>query len=206
MPLAKANVSVPFIPTGEIRRVTPQYLLTNAQVLALDEHRRGDLRLELHIRGFLPQASGYPGATDVVEPIAVAESRWGQQLRALGRTLGVEMLIPFPSDDGPHRGIADHLREAQRLLAGDEINPAILSIRQALEAIKLNSGWSQPPSNNSGRNDRTAEQRWAVIQTALHHQASGAMHGDGGTEDHTYTRSEAEALIALTAALLTVVP
>jgi hypothetical protein len=35
-PLAWANVSVAFNPTGEVRRPTLQYLITNAQLLALD--------------------------------------------------------------------------------------------------------------------------------------------------------------------------
>jgi len=37
-------------------------------------------------------------------------------------------------------------------------------------------------------------------------QASGAMHVDRGTKDHKYTRAEVEVLIAMTAALLCVMP
>lgn len=46
VPLASANVSVPFNPAGEVRRPTLQYLITNAQLLALEQRRTGDLRLE----------------------------------------------------------------------------------------------------------------------------------------------------------------
>ncbi len=205
VPLAAANMSVPFATTDGICRATPQYLITNAQLLALDQYRTGDLRLELHIRGFLPQASGYPGGSEVVEHIAVAESRWRQQLAGLGRTLGVEMLIPFPSGDEPRQAVANLLREAQRLLGGNEIDSAILQIRKALEEIKLMSGWKWPP-NSTDKNDRTADQRWAVIRGALEHQASGAMHGDRGTKDHTYSRVETETLIGMTAVLLSAVP
>lgn len=95
-PLASANVSVPFNPEGEVRLPTLQYLITNAQLLALEQRRTGDLRLEVQIRGFLPQAaSGFPGAPEVTEYISIAESRWRQQLAGLGRTLGAEMLIAF---------------------------------------------------------------------------------------------------------------
>jgi hypothetical protein len=75
------------------------YLITNAQLLALEQQRTGDLRLELQVDGFLPQAlSAFPGASQVTEHITVVESRWRQQLANLGRTLGVEMLVPFPDD------------------------------------------------------------------------------------------------------------
>ncbi len=102
IPLAFADVSVPFNPDGEVRRPTLYYLITNAQLLALEQRRNGDLRLELQVNGILPQAtSGFPGATQVTEYISIAESRWRQQLAGLGRTLGAEMLIPFPDDDEP---------------------------------------------------------------------------------------------------------
>jgi hypothetical protein len=115
VPLASTNASVPFNPEGEVRMPTLQYLITNAQLLALEQRRVGNLRLELQVRGFLPQAAtGFPGAPEVTEYTSIAESSWRQQLAGLGRTLGAEMLIAFP--DEPRRRVADFLREAQRLL------------------------------------------------------------------------------------------
>ncbi|MFH9355366.1 hypothetical protein [Kitasatospora sp. NPDC017646] len=46
------------------------------------------------------------------------------------------------------------------------------------------------------------DERWALVRSALEDQASGAMHTDPSTKDHTYTHAEAEVLIAATAALL----
>jgi hypothetical protein len=199
-PLASANVSVPFNPAGEVRLPTLTFLITSAQLLALEQRRTGDLRLELQVRGVLPQAaSGFPGAPEVTEYITIAESRWRQQLAGLGRTLGAEMLIPFPDDDPPRRAVADFLREAQRLLGGSEIEAAMLQVRKALETIKLTSGWAWPGRKDKG--ERTVDERSAVED-----QASGAMHVDPGTRDHAYTRAEAETLIAMTAALLPVMP
>lgn len=51
VPLASASVSVPFNPEGEVRRPVLQYLITNAQLLALEQRRTGDLRLELQVPG-----------------------------------------------------------------------------------------------------------------------------------------------------------
>lgn len=203
-PLASANVSVAFKPTGEVRRPTVQYLITNAQLHALEQQRVGDLRLELQVSGYLPRASGYPGSSDITEYISIAESRWRQQLAGLGRTLGVEMMVPFPADDEPRRDVADYLREAQRLLGGNEIDSAMAQVRKALETIKTVCGWNWP--GKKPREERTSDERWAFIRAALEDQASGALHVDAGTKDHVYSRTEVETLIGMTAALLGVVP
>jgi hypothetical protein len=206
VPLASANVSVPFNPSGEIRRPVLLFLVTNAQVQALEKQRNGDLRLELQVNAVLPQASsGFPGATHVTEHITIAESRWRQQLAGLGRTLGAEMLIAFPDDDEVRLAVSGFLREAQRLLGGNEIDAAMLQVRKALETIKNTGSWPWPP----GKKDKgqiTAGERWAVIRAAAEDQASGAMHVDPGTKDYTYSRIEVETLIAITAALLNVLP
>jgi hypothetical protein len=200
-PLGFMNISVPFNPAGEVRRPTLYYLITNAQLLAMDERRSGDLRLELQVNGILPQAaSGFPGATQVTEHIAIAESRWRQQLAGLGRTLGAEMLIPFPDDNTSLKAVGDFLRESQRQLASNEIDAAMLQVRKALETVKNTSSWKCPGKKDKGQ--LTASERWALIRAALEDQASGAMHVDPGTRDHKYTRAEVEALIAMTAALV----
>jgi hypothetical protein len=161
--------------------------------------------LELEIRGFLPQArSGFPGGPEVTEHISIAESRWRQQLAGLGRTLGVEMMIPFPADDEPRRAVADFLREAQRLLGGNEIDSAMMQVRKALETVKSTSGWNWPGKKE--KDQRTAAERWACIRSSLEDQASGALHIDAGTKDYIYSRAEAETLIGMTTALLGIVP
>ncbi|WP_410634310.1 hypothetical protein [Amycolatopsis sp. cmx-4-83] len=204
-PVGSATASVPFKPVGEIRREELRYLVTNAQLLAMEQSRMGDLRLQLQVRGVLPQASGFPGAPEATEHIGIAESRWRQQLAGLGRTLGVDMLIPFPADDEPRREVADLLREAQRLLGGNEIDSAMLQVRKALETITPLSGWNWPGQRKDKR-ERTADERWAWIRAAMEDQASGALHVDAGTKDYSYSRTEVETLIGMTAALLQIVP
>ena len=46
----------------------------------------------------------------------------------------------------------------------------------------------------------------ALIRPAMEGRASGAMHVDPGTKDCKDTRAEVETLIAMTAALLCIVP
>jgi hypothetical protein len=161
--------------------------------------------LELRIRGYLPGVNGYPGSSDVTLNIRIAESTWRQQLAGLGRLLGVDMVIPFPGDDDPLREAVEHLREAQRQLSGNEIKSAMLHVRQALETVKNLSAWTLPGAKKE-KGQVTANERWARIRMAIEDQASGAMHVDPGTKDYLYSKSEAEVLIAMTAALLRIVP
>ncbi|MFJ6384723.1 hypothetical protein ACIQI7_32535 [Kitasatospora sp. NPDC092039] len=203
--LGSASRALAFVPDTGLERPTLRFLLTGAQILALEQHRSGDLRLELEVRAVLPQATGHPGSSQATVRISVAESRWRQQLAALGRNLGVEMTIPFPEDDGPGRGAADFLREAQRLLGAGEIDPAMLMVRKALETIEKITGWNRPGSKKD-KGQITADERWALIRCALEDQASGAMHVDPGTRDYRYSRTEVESLIAMAAALLRLLP
>ena len=153
IPLAFADVSVPFNPDGEVRRPTLYYLITNAQLLALEQRRNGDLRLELQVNGILPQAtSGFPGATQVTEYISIAESRWRQQLAGLGRTLGAEMLIPFPDDDEPRLHWLSHRT----------LPPLHLPYRSSAGRI---TAACQHPVNVCGQ--RTSAQGQTVITTTL---------------------------------------
>jgi hypothetical protein len=203
--LAVLTTHVAFKPSGETRRPILQFIVSNAQLLALEQQRVGDLRLELVVSGYLPGASGgFPGCPEARLHISLPESKWRQQLANLGRTLGVEMTIPFPPDDDPRRVVADFLREAQRQLGGNEIDSAMLQVRKALEKIREICGWDSPGKKD--KNQRTAGERWAFIRASLEDQASGAMHTDAGTKDHAYSRHEVEALIAMTAGLLTIVP
>jgi hypothetical protein len=80
----------------------------------------------------------------------------------------------------------------------------MLQVRKGLETIRKTSGWNWPGRKDKG--EVTVDERWALIRAAMEDQASGAMHVDPGTKDHDYTRTEVETLIAMTAALLRVVP
>ncbi|WP_042401997.1 hypothetical protein [Streptacidiphilus carbonis] len=199
---------------GPFERLNLRFLLTGAQLLALEAQRVGDLALELEVRGFLPgipdtkgfgSGPGYPGTTHAIEYISVAESRWRSQLQGLGRSLGVEMTIPFPLGEGPQQVAADALREAQRRLGGNDVDGAILEVRRALEEVGDASGWPWP-ANSKAKDQLTAAERWSKVRSALEHQASGALHRDSGTKGCAYSRTEAEVLIAQTAALLRLLP
>ena len=206
--LGSATYNLSFIP-GHVARATLRYLLTNAQLLALEQHRPGDLQLQLDVDATLPQAPAdlYPGAHNGVLYTGIAESRWRTQLVGLGKSLAVEMAIPFPAEDDPRQEAVTLLRAAQRQLGRGpgEIDNAILEVCQALEYIEHNSGWKWSGMSKD-KKQRLQDERWAWIRSALDDQASGAVHNDAVTKTFSYTRDDAEVLIAMTAALLRLVP
>ncbi|MEU6987312.1 hypothetical protein ABZ946_28420 [Streptomyces sp. NPDC046324] len=203
--LAASNATLAFRPDQRTdHRFT--YTLTNAQLRALEENRSGDLRLEIAVRAVLPQAAAglYPGSSDIRLYLTVAESRWKQQLEGLGPSLAVEMLVPFPAADEPRREAVQYLLSAQSRVRNTDIDGALLDVRRTLEYIRENSGWPQPSSKKQP-DQLTKEERWAATGKALERQASGALHKDAVTKTFTYTREEAETMIAATAALLRLV-
>src|SRR2546429_2876192 len=72
--MAKASTAVTY-PHGRMERPTLRFPLTNAQLIAMEQARLGDLRLELEVDATAPQASGYPGCAPINEHITVPESR-----------------------------------------------------------------------------------------------------------------------------------
>jgi hypothetical protein len=133
----------------------------------------------------------------------------GQRRDGLKHLVGELALVLDPrslqvvlGDELPRRAAAGFLREAQRLLGGSEIDSAMLQVRKALETIKNTASWNWPGKKD--KIERTADERWALIRSAMEDQASGAMHVDPGTRNYKYTRTEVETLIAMTAALLSV--
>ncbi|MFJ4873357.1 hypothetical protein [Streptomyces sp. NPDC088757] len=197
--LGSAAVTVPFEP-GAVEQPHLQYVLPNTLVRALEERRRGALRLELNVRAVLPQASVHPGCPDVRLRLEIAERHWLRELEGLGRSLGVEMLVPFPAGDRPGGKAADHLLQAQRQLREDDIDGALLSARHALEYIERNSGWGRP--GKKPKRERNVGERWAVIRRALEEQTAVDPRQGGADKAFTHTRADAETVITLTAALV----
>ncbi|MFE8937934.1 hypothetical protein ACFYNX_10610 [Streptomyces sp. NPDC007872] len=197
--LGSAAVTVPFEP-GAVEQPRLQYVLPNTLVRALEERRRGSLHLELHIRAVLPQASVHPGCPDLRLRLDVAEGHWLEQLEGLGRSLGVEMLLPFPAPGRPGHKAADHLLEAQRRLRQDDIDGALSHARHALDHIDRNSGWGRP--GKKPKRERDVSERWSVIRKAIQEQTTVlGPQRESADEAFTHTRADVETVITLTAAL-----
>ncbi|MFH9943690.1 MULTISPECIES: hypothetical protein [Streptomyces] len=125
-PVGRVTEMLPFTPEIGVDRPVLNFLITSAQLHAINEARDGDLRMELDVTGTLPQAPGYPGSSTEVLRFSVAKSRWIDQITALGPSVAFEMQVPFPLQDDPRAEPARHLRAAQRRLLDDDIDGALL--------------------------------------------------------------------------------
>lgn len=98
------------------------------------------------------------------------------------------------------------LRAAQRQPGGgpDEIDSAIMKVRQAFEYMATTADGAWPGGKD--KKQRSKDERWTWIRAALEVQASGAVHTDSVTKSFTYTREVAEVLIAMAGAMLRLVP
>lgn len=122
-------------------------------------------------------------------------------MEGIGRSLTFQMAIPFPVGDELREEAVGYLHDAQRRLRSNDVDGAMLEGRRALEFLRTSSGWGWP-ENKKPKEERTADERWSLVRSALEEQAGGALHKDAGTKGHVYSRIEAETLIAATTALL----
>ncbi|MEU6335591.1 hypothetical protein ABZ839_14260 [Streptomyces cellulosae] len=203
--LTRTTANLAYTPTVTVHRVNLSFPLTSLQVHAIEEGRAGDVRFEIDLNATLPQASGYPGSAQDTAHITIAKSRWEQQLAQLGPSAAFEMAVPYPLGDPERDEVGRTLREAQRLLTIGEVLASILQVRRALEWVRENVTWDNPGSKKLG-NQCNQSERWWRIQDALYSQTCGALHNDVVTKTFKYNRAEAEALLAMTAALLRNVP
>ncbi|MCQ1577180.1 hypothetical protein [Streptomyces parvus] len=188
--------------------------VTSAQLLALEEHRAGaDLAVLLDLDGTLPQSTAHPFA-HVQETRRLAASSWEQQLESVGLAASFTITVPLPMAHGPLRQAAEHLSAADRQITAGEYPDAIRETRLALGAMRSLGVWPSGRAkkrDEQGQADRygslldriavQAEGYAEVIQAAFN-QASGPQHNDGAIAGAAWTRADAVALNAMTAALL----
>ncbi|MFC8016624.1 hypothetical protein [[Kitasatospora] papulosa] len=188
--------------------------VTSAQLLALEEHRAGaDLAVLLDLDGTLPQSTAHPFA-HVQETRRLAASSWEQQLESVGLAASFTITVPLPMAHGPLRQAAEHLRAADRQITAGEYPDAIRETRLALGAMRSLGVW--PSGRAKKRDEQDQADRYGVlldriavqadgyaevIQAAFN-QASGPQHNDGAIAGAAWTRADAVALNAMTAALL----
>ncbi|MET9438797.1 hypothetical protein [Streptomyces sp. NPDC006551] len=188
--------------------------VTSTQLLALEEHRSGsDLAVTLDLDGTLPQSRAHPFA-HVQETRRVAASAWERQLETVGVSASFTVTVPLPMAAGPIRQAAEHLRAADRQISAGEYPDAIRETRLALGAMRALGVW--PSGVTRKRDDQDQGDRYGilldriasqadgyadVIQAAFN-QASGPQHNDGAIASAAWTRADAVALNAMTAALL----
>jgi hypothetical protein len=189
---------------GNTTTCSIKFPLTSAQILGIEEHRSGQRPgFSLKLRGTLPAEPAETGQ-ESAEYFAIAASTWLDLIERVNAAIAFTIPIPIAVTSGVHAEGAELLKEARHHLNAGNIDAAIVSARGAMERAEAAAHW--PGLGDDNARSRSVEQRWRAIYHAAMSQASGAAHEDDVTKDFAYTRREAEALIAIAAALLKAAP
>ena len=194
-------------------------MLTDEQLIALEILRGpGDLllRFDLTATVLCGRARHVAPSTGQVAyrlPAAV----WHGLLDAAGAQVGVTVRVPSPltraaAREGDPEGkdgqstarLALRFRQAREYLREGRYEDCVATCRKVLEALARDDDDLRPIDGaRDNPRGRSLARRWADVRTAASALANAAHHDDDVTAAMTWTRTDAEPLLAITAALLT---
>lgn len=193
--------------------------MSDDQLIALERARGEDdlvLRLKLQATLLRPEPEVYPVA-DEEASVRLHRARWLELLDHVGSEVGIVVRVPSPlTDPGslpPPTASADdaaslaqaaaRLRQARAELRDHRWEHSVATCRRVLE--NLERLMTLPPTGrvfSEKAENRTQDQRWAAVFYDVKSLASAAHHDDEITAGFTWTRADAEAILAVTAGLL----
>jgi len=196
-------------------------LIADEQLLGLEDGRgQGSVDFQFDISATLSDgAHAMPAWVATQARYAVMRGRWLELLDQVGAATTITVRVPSPfTDAAPHgEGLppdspsasqaARRLRDARRLLRDGNYEGCVQTCRSVLDNVKALEA-PTPANELKGMNprDRDQAQRWSALFHDLYSLTSGANHDDDVTRDFTWSRSDAQAALAMTAALLARVP
>jgi len=194
--------------------------LTDEQVIAIEELRgaHGDVNLRLHLQAtWLTPPSGVHPTIAYQTTLSLSRAEWLRQLDQAGYEVGFLVRVPSPLT---HSGIdenwaqsathlpsraqgAARLRQARRQFEDGDYEQCIATSRKVLENLKqLVKIPTLDQVNGVKPSDRTPDERWAVYFHATFSLTHPAHHDDEVTRVFTWSREDAQAILASVAALL----
>ncbi|GGJ89699.1 hypothetical protein GCM10010123_19380 [Pilimelia anulata] len=193
--------------------------LTDDQLISLERARGQDdvvLRLKLQATLLAPPDGVHPVAHEEL-PVRISRSRWSELLDQAGAEVGVLIRVPSPLTDSalvspPAASDEDaaslsqaaaRLRQARAELQDHQWEHCVATCRRVLENVSRLV--TLPSAKNVAETppaQRTQDQRWAAILHDVKSMASAAHHDDSTTEGFSWSRVDAEAILATTAGLL----
>lgn len=193
--------------------------VTDDQLIALERARgEGDVALRLKLQASLLGVGPtvYPVPQEEVS-LRIPPSRWLELLDQVGTEVGIVLRVPSPLTDsalGPPAAsevedsaslsqATSRLRQARAELRDHQWEHCVATCRRVLENLgRLVVLPSAGEVFKIRPEDRTQEQRWAAVYHDVKGMAHAAHHDDETTEGFTWTRADAEAVLAATAGLL----
>jgi len=194
-------------------------MLTDEQLIALEVLRgAGDLLLRVDLTAtVLAGHAGHVAPSTGQVAYRLPAAVWHGLLDAAGAQVGVTVRVPSPltaavAREGDPEGeggesiarLALRFRQAREYLREGRYEECVATCRKVLEALAREDGDLHTNDGGPDRSrDRGLARRWAEVRKAAFELASAAHHDDDVTAAMTWTRTDAEPLLAITAALLT---
>ncbi|MBL6280112.1 hypothetical protein JMF97_28520 [Micromonospora fiedleri] len=193
--------------------------LTDDQLVSLERARGRDdvvLRLKLQATLLAPPDGVHPVAHEEL-PVRILRTRWQELLDLAGTEVGVLVRVPSPLTDSalsPPPAASDddvaslaqaaaRLRQARDELRDQQWEHCVATCRKVLENIaRLVTLPSAKSVADTPAAQRTQDQRWAAIYWDVKGMTHAAHHDGGTTEGFSWSRADAEAIMAATAGLL----
>jgi hypothetical protein len=183
--------------------------LTDEQLAVVEKKRAGrDLRLTLDANvtlGYDParadgdQNNRWP-ARSFQESIYLYSETWQRLLHQTATATSLAIVVPVPLDASAMTKAGVHLRDAIRKVNDGEYGDAVTAARKAID--DMGTSWTAEKSVvQTPKEQRTFDQRLALLRHALHALASPSAHGDPVATSITWDRERALAVIAGVAAL-----
>jgi hypothetical protein len=192
-------------------------VITDEQLLGL-EHIRGQGGIDFQFDMSATLSNGDHARLEWVATqarYAVTPGRWLELLDQVGAATTITVRAPSPFTDAAPDGnalapdspsasqAARRLRDARRLLRDGNFEGCVQTCRSVLDNLKaLAAPGPARELKGTDPQSRDQAQRWSALFHDLYSLTSGANHDDDVIRDFTWSRSDAQAALAMTAALL----
>ncbi|WP_029290304.1 hypothetical protein [Cellulomonas sp. HZM] len=182
--------------------------LSDHQVLSLAQTERLDLDLQLELIATL-LGEAVPPAVQSVQ-YRIPGRHWAELTERLGTHVGMYVRVPVPGfgEDDAHgdaapllRRAVDRLQQAKTLRANRDWERCVGACRNVLELLRSTAGIPRA-SGLPARQERSKDERWAALFDDAWSLTSAANHDDAVTSQFRWSRADADAVLAVTAALL----
>lgn len=183
--------------------------LSDEQLAVIEQRRAGgDLRLRFDVNaalGYDPAAAS--GSADDRWParmfqqdVHIYAETWKRLLNQALSAMSLAVVVPVPLDSSAEARVGRHLRDAIAKVNDGQYGDAVIAARKAIES--MGTGWTPEKSIvQTPKEDRSLEQRLAMLRHSLHALASPSAHSDDIAESIMWDREKALAVIAGVSAL-----
>lgn len=188
--------------------------LTDEQLAVIEQRRAGgDVVLSFDVQAILghdPQVATQPAKDHwpsgfFQQQMNIYAASWLRLLSQVNAGTSLAVVVPVPLDNTAAARVGSHLRDAIRKVNNSEYGDAATAARRAVEAVDdIHGVWPSESSVARIRKDeRTLDQRLAMLRHSLHALASPSAHDDKVAAAIRWDREKALAVIAGVSALAT---